>query len=135
MSCLSGGTAFGRGVIVESGAPAPAGWADAPRVVIDDTALRGLRETVERLHELWSTRTPVTIDLRVPREVLTEAERDDRRAYECTPAFDFARERCYFLVRANNYDARDGSLRWGAATEAERLGARVAGPADVLLPD
>jgi DNA helicase-2/ATP-dependent DNA helicase PcrA len=135
VSCLSGGAAFGRGVIVESGAPAPGPWAEAPRVVIDDAALRDPRETVDRLHELWSTRTPVTIDLRVPREVLSAAERDDRPAYECTPAFDFARERCYFLVRANNYDARDGSLRWGPAMEAERLGAVVAGPADVRLPD
>ena len=38
-------------------------------------------------------------------------------------------------MRANNYDARDGTPRWGAAAEAQRLGARAEGPADVLLPD
>ena len=51
------------------------------------------------------------------------------------PAFGFWRERCYFLVRANNYDARDGTLRWGAAAEAVRLGASVGGAADVVLAD
>jgi DNA helicase-2/ATP-dependent DNA helicase PcrA len=135
VSRLSGPAAFGRGVIVAPDAPAPEPWADAPRVLVDDAALRTPRETVDRLHELWSTRTPVTIDLRVPREVLSAPERDDRPAYECIPGFDFARERCYFLVRANNYDARDGSLRWGPAIEAERLGARIGGSADVLLSD
>ena len=135
VSPASGPAAFGRGVIVESGAPAPAPWADAPRVVVDDAVLADPRDTVDRLHELWSTRTPVTVDLRVPREVLSTPERDGRYAYELTPAFDFTRERCYFLVRANNYDARHGSPRWGAAAEAGRLGARIGGSADVVLPD
>ena len=71
----------------------------------------------------------------MPREALSAPERDDRPAYELTPAFDFARERCYFLVRANNYDARDGTPRWGAAAEARaarrarrRRGRRAARP-------
>jgi DNA helicase II / ATP-dependent DNA helicase PcrA len=135
VSSPPGPTALGRGVIVESGAPSPEPWADATRVVVDDAALGNPRAIVDQLHELWSTRTPVVVDLRVSREALSAPERDDRLAYELTPAFDFARERCYFLVRANNYDARDGAPRWGAAAEAQRLGARPGGPADVLVRD
>ena len=78
---------------------------------------------------------PVVIDLRVPREALSTPERDDRPAYELTPAFDFARERCYFLARANNYDARDGSPRWGAAAEARAARcAHRAGPPTCCSP-
>ena len=135
MSRPPGPAALGRGVILESGAPAPEPWSEAPRVVVDDAVLRDPRDTVDRLHELWTSRTPVVIDLRVPREALSTPEHDERPAYELTPAFDFARERCYFLTRANNYDARGESPRWGAASEAERLGARRGGSADVVLAD
>ncbi len=135
MSRLPGPAALGRGVIVDSGAPAPESWADATRVVIDDAVLANPRTTVDQLHHLWATRTPVVVDLRVEREELSAPERNDRPAYELGPAFDFARERCYFLARANNYDAREGEPRWGAAAEAVRQGARLDGPADVLLPD
>ena len=93
VSRSSGPAALGRGVIVESGAPAPEAWADAPRVVLDDAALAGPEATVTELHTLWATRTPVVIDLRVPREALSAPETDDRLAYELTPAFDFLRER------------------------------------------
>ena len=130
-----GPAALGRGVIVESGAPAPEPWADTARVVVDDAVLANPGETVDQLHALWATRTPVVVDLRVAREELSQPERDDRLAHELTPEFDFARERAYFLVRANNYDARDGTARWGPAAEAQRLGATLGGAADVLLPD
>ncbi|MDQ1480041.1 MAG: ATP-dependent helicase UvrD/PcrA, partial [Actinomycetota bacterium] len=135
VSSPAGPAALGRGVIVESGAPAPEPWADAVRVVVDGDVLANPRETVDQLHALWASRTPVVVDLRVAREELSEPERDDRVAHELAPTFDFARERAYFLVRANNYDARDGTPRWGAAAEAQRLGATAGGPADVLLPD
>jgi DNA helicase-2/ATP-dependent DNA helicase PcrA len=130
-----GPAALGRGVIVESGAPAPEPWAGATRVVVDDAVLASPRDTVDQLHALWASRTPVVVDLRVAREALTEPERDHRLAHELTPDFDFARERAYFLVRANNYDARDGTPRWGAAAEAQRLGATAGDAADVMLPD
>src|SRR5436853_4399892 len=135
VSRLPGPTALGRGVIVEAGAPAPEEWSDAPRIVVDDDALRDAATTAQRLHQHWTSRTPVVVDLRVAREVLSAPERDDRPVHELAPAFDFARERCYFLVRANNYDARDGTPRWGAAAEARRLGAEPGGAADVVLPD
>ena len=104
MSRLPGPAALGRGVIVESGAPAPEGWGDAPRVILDDAALSDPSSAVDELHALWATRTPMVIDLRVAREALSAPETDDRLAYELTPAFSFLRERCYFLTRANNYD-------------------------------
>jgi len=135
VSSPPGPAALGRGVIVESGAPAPEPWENAPRVVVDDDALRSPREPVDRLHALWASRTPVVVDLRVSRAALSVPEQDERVAHELTPEFDFARERAYFLVRANNYDARDGTPRWGAAAEARRLGARAGGAADVLLSD
>jgi hypothetical protein len=134
MSRTEGPAALGRGVIIEAGAPVPEPWAAAPRVVLDEAALASPEETVEQLHALWASRSPVVIDLRVAREALAAPETDDRPAFELTPAFDFLRERCYFLTRANNYDARDGTLRWGAAAEAVRLGASVGGAADVMLP-
>jgi DNA helicase-2/ATP-dependent DNA helicase PcrA len=130
-----GPAALGRGVIVESGAPAPQPWTDAARVVVDDAVLTNPADAVSDLHALWATRTPVVVDLRVAREALSEPERDDRLAHELTPDFDFARERLYFLVRANNYDARDATARWGPAAEAQRLGATAGGAADVVLPD
>src|SRR4051812_44961844 len=134
VSNLPGPAALGRGVIVESGAPAPVEWTDAPRVVLDDAALASPEAVVDQLQALWAGRSPVVIDLRVAREALSAPETDDRMAHELTPAFAFLRERCYFLTRANNYDARDATPRWGPAAEAARLGAEVEGPADVLLP-
>ena len=104
VSSPPGPAALGRGVIVESGAPAPEIWADATRVIIDDAVLQDPAATVDQLHELWASRTPVVVDLHVPREQLNAPEHDDRLAYELTPDFSFAHERCYFLVRANNYD-------------------------------
>jgi DNA helicase-2/ATP-dependent DNA helicase PcrA len=130
-----GPAALGRGVIVEAGSAAPDGWTDAERVAVDDAGLADPRETVDRLHALWSSRTPVVVDLRVERAALSAPEHDQRHAYELAPSFDFARERLYFLVRANNYDARDGTPKWGAATEAQRYGARPGDAADVVLPD
>src|SRR4051794_9848922 len=113
MSRLPGPAALGRGVIVAAGAPAPLAWADAERIVVDDAVLENPHDSLAQLHQLWATRTPVVVDLRVARDDLSAPERIDRPAYELQPGFDFARERCYFLVRANNYDARDGEPRWG----------------------
>ena len=99
MSRRNGPAALGRGVIVESGAPVPEPWADAPRVVLDDAVLADPAGAVSELHALWASRSPVVIDLRVAREELSAAETDDRLAYELTPAFSFWRERLYFLTR------------------------------------
>src|SRR5947207_1566058 len=126
---------LGRGVIVGAGAPAPADWSNAPRVVVDDDVVRTPGATVEQLHELWATRQPVVVDLRVPVEALREPEREERLPYELTPTFEFTRERLYFLVRADNYDARDGEPRWWPTHEAIRLGARAGETSDIVLAD
>jgi ATP-dependent DNA helicase UvrD/PcrA len=126
---------LGRGVIVDAGAPAPDAWSNSPRVVVDDAVLRDPRAAVEQLHELWATRQPAVVDLRVPVEALREPEHDERPPCELTPRFEFTRERLYFLVRANNYDARGGEPRWWPAREAIRLGARVGDATDIVLAD
>ena len=121
---VPGPAALGRGVIVADGSPAPVAWGDAVRVVVDDDVLRAPAAAVAQLHGLWAARTAVVVDLRVPVEMLRASETDERAPHALTPAFEFARERLYFLVRANNYDARDGTPRWWPAMEAERLGAQ-----------
>src|SRR4029079_12222759 len=66
---------------------------------------------------------------------LRTPEVEDRPPHALTPTFEFARERLYFLVRANNYDARRDRLVWGPGLEAMRCGAREGGALDVVLPD
>jgi DNA helicase-2/ATP-dependent DNA helicase PcrA len=126
---------LGRGVIVRAGAPVPERWGDAERLTIDDAVLRTPGSIVEGLHTAWAQRRPVVIDLGVDVEELRAPETDGRPPYELAPGFEFARERCYFLARSNNYDGRGERLIWGPAIEAARLGARAGAPFDVTLPD
>ncbi|MGH8977962.1 MAG: ATP-dependent helicase, partial [Acidimicrobiia bacterium] len=126
---------LGRGVIVGAGDPVPEGWGHAPRVSIDADVLRDTGAVVDRLHAAWSQREPVVVDLGVGVDELRAPELESRAPHDLTPAFEFARERLYFLARANNYDGRSGSLVWGPAIEAARLGAARGGPLDVSLPD
>jgi len=58
-----------------------------------------------------------------------------RPPYALSPRFEFARERLYFLARANNYDDRAGRMVWGPTLEAQRLGATPSDQADVLLAE
>ena len=73
-----GPAALGRGVIVESGAPVPEPWADAPA---GRRRRRGVgrpgRDGRSSCTRCGPTRTPVVIDLRVAREELERAR--DRR--------------------------------------------------------
>ena len=59
--------------------------------------------------------------------------------YGLTPDFEFPVERLQFLVWANNYDARSGSLIWWHAVKAARTlahqGVVAGGTADVILGD
>jgi DNA helicase-2/ATP-dependent DNA helicase PcrA len=126
---------LGRGVIVRGGGAVPEGWGDAARVPIDGSVLPSPAETAARLHTAWAAREPVVVELGVDVEELRAPESDDRPPCELSPTFEFARERLYFLARANNYDARSGRLVWGPAIEAARLGASPGGPYDVTLPD
>ena len=81
-----------------------------------------------RANRWWSSSAVDAGALRAP-------EIEDRPPYALTPAFEFARERLYFLARSNNYDGRNERLVWGPAIEAARVGAKEGGTFDVVLPD
>jgi DNA helicase-2/ATP-dependent DNA helicase PcrA len=129
-------TRLGRGVIVGPGAPAPEHWAGADRVVIDADALHDPSAALDGLHRHWSQRIPVVVELQCSADELRAPETEPvRPPHALSPRFEFARERLYFLVRANNYDHRVGRMVWGPAVEAQRLGATVSDVADVVLAD
>jgi DNA helicase-2/ATP-dependent DNA helicase PcrA len=121
--------ALGRGLVVRPGVEPPAGWADAPRIRVDDETAAG------PLHEAWSQRRPVVVELAIDAGDLKASETDSRPPYELGPGFEFARERLHFLVWANTYDGRSGEPVWWHGVRAARLGAEIGGPADVVLPD
>jgi ATP-dependent DNA helicase UvrD/PcrA len=127
--------ALGRGVIVAAGAPAPAAWSDATRVTIDDETLRAPAEAIEQLQTHWSRRIPVVVDVRCDASELRAPQIEQLAPHALSPRYELARERLYFLIRANNYDGRHGSLVWGPSVEARRLGATASVVADVALPD
>ena len=117
---------LGRGVVVAPGAEPPAGWEGAPRIRVDDESAAG------PLHEAWTQRRPVVVELAVDAGALQRPETDARPPYVLDPGFKFNRERLQFLVWANTYDARPGEPVWWHGVRAARLGAdRSAGPADV----
>jgi DNA helicase-2/ATP-dependent DNA helicase PcrA len=129
-------TRLGRGVIVDASADAPEDWRGCDRIVVDDATLRDPTDLLKMLHHFWSAREPVVVDLRVGVDALRAPEPGPGvPAYSLTPRFEFARERLYFLIRANNYDNRAGRMAWGPAIEAQRAGAIASPVADVTLPD
>ena len=125
-------TSLGRGVIVGPGAAAPAHWAGADRVVLDDAALREPGEALEALHRHWSQRIPVVVELQCAVDELRAPDTEHAPPHALSPHFELTRERLYFLVRANNYDDRAGRTLWGPAVEAQRLGATPSETADVI---
>ena len=129
--------ALGRGLVVRPGAPVPPPFAAAPRVVIDDAALTEPGATADLLHEAWTQRRRVVVELAVPAEALREPETSLVAPHLLDPGFTFARERLQFLVWANTYDARGDEPVWWHGVRAARLGVRHTpeGPADVVLPD
>ena len=134
-----GPQALGRSVVVRPGAEAPAAWADAPRVVVDQDALDAPVAVVEALHAAWSARRPVVVDLGVDPDELRAPERYLGPVHELTPRFTFWRERLQFLVWANSYDARDGDPVWWHGRKFARMladrGVDEVGPADVTAAD
>jgi DNA helicase-2/ATP-dependent DNA helicase PcrA len=127
--------ALGRGVVVAAGGAAPDGWADVPRAEIDDDALRDPGPLCDALQRAWAGRVPVVVDVRCDVDALRAPETCDAAPYTLSPRFEFARERLYFLARANNYDHRHGRMSWTPVREAQRLGASARDVADVALPD
>ena len=127
---------LGRAVIVGRDAPPPAAWAAADRVVIDDQALADPGQAVGQLHEAWSRRTPVVIELGVDAARFRAPASYLDAPWELSAAFEPWAERLHFLVWANSYDARaEGEPIWWWARKASRLGATEGGGADVLLSD
>lgn len=130
-----GPAALGRGVVVGVGGRPPAPWADAPRIVIDEAVLTGPDRAVDELHDLWSRRVPHVVELAVGNDRLRAPQRTDAAPWALDPGFDFSRERLFFLVWANAYDARAGAPIWWWARKAERVGARPSAQADIELAD
>ncbi len=121
--------ALGRGLVVRPGADVPPAWGGVGRIRVDDDS------AADPLHEAWSQRRPVVIELGIDAAELKAPETSSRPPYELGPGFDFVRERLHFLVWANTYDARFGEPVWWHGVRGARLGAEVGGPADVVLPD
>jgi len=126
---------LGRGVVIDASSVAPSPWTGASRVTIDDAVLRDPTEALDELHRSWSGRVPVVVELRCDVDELRAPETNVAPPYQCSPRFEFGRERLYFLARSNNYDNRSGRMVWGPAVEALRLGATPSAAADVVLPD
>ncbi|MDQ6726765.1 MAG: ATP-dependent helicase, partial [Actinomycetota bacterium] len=126
-----GPSALGRGLVVGPGASVPAAWEGIERIRVEDASAAGA------LHEAWSQRRPVVVELVIDAAELKAPQTDTRPPYELGPGFDFERERLHFLVWANTYDGRAAGTDpvWWHGVRAGRLGADVGGPADVVLAD
>jgi DNA helicase-2/ATP-dependent DNA helicase PcrA len=131
-----GPPSLGRGVVVRPG-QAVDGFPDAPRVLLDTAALTAPAAAVAELHDAWSRRRPIVVELALDPAVLQQPETYDAAPWSLDVSFSFTRERLAFLVWANTYDLRTGVAKWWWATKAARLGARETpeGPADVALAD
>jgi len=136
---MVGPPALGRGLVVLKEQPAPVGFENAERMVIDNQVLAAPAEILGRLHRAWLTREPVVIELACDPTALRTPERFGGPVFSLDPSFEFPLERLQFLVWANTYDARSGRLVWWHARKvAKRLavhGVREGGQADLLLPD
>ncbi len=126
---------LGRGVVVSTGAKSP--LPDAERVVVDQTVLssqRVLEGTVERLHRAWVERCPVTVELGVKASDLRRPVVETRDPWRLGPNYLPELERLHFLIWANNWDGRGEEPIWWWGRKAARLGARIGGSADLILP-
>jgi len=133
---VPGPAELGRSVVVARGAPAPAAWSGAERVVVDDEVLRDGGEVMAHLHRAWRSRTPVVVDLHVDPARFRAPRSFAAPLWELGAGLVDHHERLHHLVWANAYDAREGGEPvWWWARKAARSGAAEAGPADVVLAD
>ncbi len=139
-----GPDALARNVVVAAGAVAPAAWAGAEVVVVDEAALADPGPVVRRLHALWAGRRRAVIELGVDPVLFRRPETWRVVPWDLAPSFEPWLDRLHFLVWHNSYDARGGEPIWWWGRKAARLGgtatdelpdgtAPVAG--DLLLPD
>ncbi len=121
------------------GVSPPAAWAGAPRIVVGPDALTAPVPVVGALHDAWTGRRPVVVELGVDPDELRAPERCAGPVHALAPGFTFWRERLQFLVWANAYDARDGEPVWWHGRKAARRladeGVAEGGPADVTRAD
>jgi DNA helicase II / ATP-dependent DNA helicase PcrA len=139
---IPGPAALGRGVVVTAGQEVPAAWADAPRHRIDDQTVADPGPMVAVLHQAWSAREPVVVELAVDPNIFRDPVSVPAEPWTLAAGFELWLERLHFLVWANTYDARADGARpvWWWARKAARLpGVAIAtGPGstgDVRLPD
>ncbi|MBA3606236.1 MAG: ATP-dependent helicase, partial [Acidimicrobiia bacterium] len=135
---VPGPAAFGRGVVVSSGAAPPAPWSDAPVVTIDDDVLADPAATVVTLHDAWARRQPIVVALGVDPARFRHPESIDTEPWRLAPDAEPWSDRLHFLVWANTYDARAGEPTWWWGVKAARVAdgatARADGVADITLP-
>jgi DNA helicase II / ATP-dependent DNA helicase PcrA len=126
---------LGRHVIVGPGAAAPAGWDDAPRLVIDAVVLAEPEAALHQLREAAHRRSSRVIELTVAFDEPPSSVTGDP-AHVVGPRHDFPLDELHHLVWANSIDARDPAHpRWWLVDQALRLGARHGGEADIELAD
>ena len=134
-----GPVVLGRSVVVKPGSPVPAGWEMDDRVTIDADLLgdpEHLESVVVDAQRRYVQRTPTVYELGVSVEELNRTESIDTDPVELGSDFTFLRERLTKAVWHNSYDATGDDVIWWWSRKAEsRIGARVEGPADVVLAD
>jgi DNA helicase-2/ATP-dependent DNA helicase PcrA len=122
--------------VIDAGDAIPAPWISAPVITIDEEVLADPAAVVGRLHEAWAARRPVVVELAVDPARFREPTAVSGEPWTWTPATEPWFDRLHFLVWANTYDARGGTLTWWWGRKAARVGATETpqGEADVLLP-
>lgn len=124
---------LGRGIVHRPGQQIPPACRHWPKVVVGEAEVADPAEVLEELHGRWLGREPVAVELGVDPAMLQVPQRCLRAPWELSPSFEFPTERLHFLVWANNWDLRSGTPLWWWSRKAQRLGAALGGPADVLL--
>jgi DNA helicase-2/ATP-dependent DNA helicase PcrA len=136
---LPGPKTLGRGIVVRGDAPVPQPWASTPVVTIDEATLGSavrVEALVERMHRSWVAREPLVIRWDIADDALGADERFMDPPWQLHAGFLFPFERLRFLAFSNNYDTRNGTVRWWWGHKAERtLGATPGSGPDVTLTD
>ncbi|NLD75071.1 MAG: hypothetical protein GX643_00230 [Acidimicrobiales bacterium] len=134
---VPGPAALGRGVIIEAGGAIPAPWIAAPVITIDDVVLKDPAASVARLHEHWSRRDPVVVELAVDPGRFRAPQTIEVPVWQLAPSAEPWFDRLHFLVWNNNYQARGNELIWWWSRKAVRVGAAESldGAGDVTLAD
>jgi DNA helicase-2/ATP-dependent DNA helicase PcrA len=132
LAVLAGPEALGRGLVVGPGAPAPAPWTDAPRVVVDASAVA--EEAVAELTRHWVARRRHVVELAVDLPT-GPVETESAEPWSLAADFGFALDQLAHLVVANAVDLRDGEATFRPRSLALAAGAQPSAVADVTLPD